>query len=102
MSSLRNNRVVIASLFLPATAALGESPLATPDLGAIQPDFTLKFPPGADKKPVHPVLASHTRQSSASTLLPPIKSIVEDLQDKVCLWDLGYLRTEPGALTQGL
>lgn len=86
MSSLRNNRVVIASLFLPATAALGESPLATPEMGAVQPDFTLKFPPGSDKKPAHPVLSSHTRQSSGSGLLPPIKSIVEDLRDKVCLW----------------
>ena len=73
MSSYRNHRVIIASLFLPQTAVLGESPPETPNplqthlpLPSL---FNLKIPErpayGRNKGPA------------------PLKSIVEDMRDKV-------------------
>jgi trehalose 6-phosphate synthase/phosphatase len=77
MSSFRNHRVVIASLFLPNTAVLGESHPPTPDLHPSLPlpdvfpghikdqGFKLNLPPSRTRTPA------------------PILSIVEDLKDKV-------------------
>ncbi len=75
MSSLRNHRVVIASLFLPNTAVLGESYPPTPDVQSPLPlpnvfpsakdqGFKLALPPSKARTPA------------------PILSIVEDLKDK--------------------
>jgi hypothetical protein len=99
MSSFRNHRIVIASLFLPTIAVVEESTPPTPE----QPfrdnnvDRTISSvadrlvtvntacDPIAKSKPL--LKASiittniHHRQPSASS---PLKSIVEDLKDKVC------------------
>lgn len=93
MTSLRNHRVVIASLFLPTTAVLGESTPATPEIQVAQPEFIPKFPSSSEKKPAR-TLPTHTRQTSAS-LIPPIRSIVEDLKDKVrtLIWLLAHMVT---------
>ncbi|KAF9447635.1 glycosyltransferase family 20 protein [Macrolepiota fuliginosa MF-IS2] len=83
MTSLRNHRVVIASLFLPTTAVLGESAPGTPNIP--QPEFPPRFPLVSDNlnlKSARPALGSHARQPSGSGLTLPIKSIVEDLKDK--------------------
>ena len=72
MSSYRNHRVIIAALFLPQTTVLGDSPPQTPNPRSTQlPSlFNLKIPErppyGRNKAPA------------------PIKSIVEDIRDKVC------------------
>lgn len=88
MSSYRNHRVVIASLFLPSTAVLGESVPSTPDLHARDPLSTrpglLGLPtevPGTPPAVLQPYTPGHSRKSS---LPAPMKSIVEDLKDKVC------------------
>jgi trehalose 6-phosphate synthase complex regulatory subunit len=75
MSSLRNHRVVIASLFLPNTAVLGESHPPTP----------VHSP-----SPLPDVFPGHTKDHGFKLALPPsrtrtpapILSIVEDLKDK--------------------
>ena len=73
MSSYRNHRVIIASLFLPQTAVLGESPPQTPNplpthlpLPSL---FNLKIP----ERPTY----------GKNRGPPPLKSIVEDMRDKV-------------------
>ncbi|KAL1937908.1 hypothetical protein VTO73DRAFT_12658 [Trametes versicolor] len=68
MSSLRHHRVIIASLFLPNTAVLGDSAPSSPDEPGLQtPGFAPQTP-------------------SVRPLVPrtpgPLKSIVEDLKDK--------------------
>jgi hypothetical protein len=79
MSSLRNHRVVIASLFLPNTAVLGESHPPTPDVHS--------------SLPLPDVFPGHTKDQGFKLTLPPrartpartpapILSIVEDLKDK--------------------
>ena len=70
MSSLRNHRVVIATLFLPSTTVLGESHPPTPD------DHVAELP---TFKSVPPSAARGLGKSG------PLKSIVEDLKDKVSL-----------------
>ncbi|KAH9916264.1 glycosyltransferase family 20-domain-containing protein [Epithele typhae] len=74
MSSLRHHRVIIASLFLPNTAVLGES---------------LPSSPAAEIPPIHlgpgPAFAAssaHGRPHPLSRTSGPLKSIVEDLKDK--------------------
>lgn len=73
MSSYRNHRVIIATLFLPQTAVLGESPPQTPHplpthlpLPSL---FNLKIP---ERPP-------YGRNKGSG----PLKSIVEDMRDKV-------------------
>lgn len=76
MSSLRNHRVVIASLFLPNTAVLGESYPPTPDVPS--------------PLPLPDVFPGHAKDQGFKLALPPsrartpapILSIVEDLKDK--------------------
>lgn len=80
MAGLRNHRVVIASLFLPTTAVLGESVPATPEIPPDGVDFLPKF--SNSEKPSR-VLPVHNHHSSISGITPTIRSIVEDLQDKV-------------------
>lgn len=108
MTSFRNHRIVIASLFLPTTTVIGEPDTPTPDHTSDNqpphPDHTLPAVSqrlaatvstnlaGAlsDKprsnKPQKPTIITgaahnaHTRSSSASG---PFKSIVDDLKDKV-------------------
>jgi len=76
MSSFRNHRVIIASLFLPNTAVFGESSPSTPELHSNKPvkvpNFSLSEPVLKIPLPVTP-----------SRLSGPPKSIVEDLKDKV-------------------
>ncbi|XP_006455649.1 hypothetical protein AGABI2DRAFT_121550 [Agaricus bisporus var. bisporus H97] len=79
MAGLRNHRVVIASLFLPTTAVLGESVPATPEIPPDGVDFLPKF--SNSEKPSR-VLPVHNHHSSVSGITPTIRSIVEDLQDK--------------------
>ncbi|EKM52411.1 glycosyltransferase family 20 protein [Phanerochaete carnosa HHB-10118-sp] len=68
MSSLRNHRVVIASLFLPNTAVFGEVATSTPDHVTSLPDFK-SAPPT-------------TRPSLLSKKSRPLASIVEDLKSR--------------------
>jgi trehalose 6-phosphate synthase complex regulatory subunit len=77
MSSFRNHRIVIASLFLPSTAVLGDSVPPTPDHNAKDPSNAF---------PVVNEIAQGYRpsmHSRISSLSGPLKSIVEDLKDKV-------------------
>jgi len=59
----------------------GESIPPTPDIQASQPGFSLKFPLGNDKTGLP--LGKHVGQTSGLGVNPPIRSIVEDLKDKV-------------------
>ncbi|KIY50195.1 glycosyltransferase family 20 protein [Fistulina hepatica ATCC 64428] len=69
MSVFRKQRVIIASLFLPETVVLGEP--STP-------------PPVVRIEPAEPASLPEFAPLPRSTgLAPPLKSIVEDLQDKV-------------------
>jgi len=96
MSSLRSHRIVIASLFLPTTAVLGESGLPTPErpiqdnntnntISAVTNRLVVANIPvdPTKSKPLKPSInttTNHNRQLSASG---PLKSIVDDLKDKV-------------------
>ncbi|KAI0370930.1 hypothetical protein BV20DRAFT_966016 [Pilatotrama ljubarskyi] len=70
MSSLRHHRVIIASLFLPNTAVLGDSAPPSPDErpGIQTPGFVSPTPGG--------------RPNMLHRSTGPLKSIVEDLKDK--------------------
>ncbi|KAI9509923.1 alpha-trehalose-phosphate synthase [Russula earlei] len=76
MSSLRNHRVVIASLFLPNTAVLGESYPPTPDVHSALP-LPDVFP-GAVKDQGFKLTLPITGARNSG----PIVSIVDDLKDK--------------------
>lgn len=98
MSSFRNHRIVIASLFLPTIAVVEESTPPTPEQ-RFRDNIDSTISSVADRlvtanttcDPIaksKPLLKSsiittnnHHRQPSASS---PLKSIVEDLKDKVC------------------
>lgn len=75
MSSLRHHRVIIASLFLPNTAVLGESTPSSPNESALGP----LVPPS----PSLLTPATPARAPLLSRPTGPLKSIVEDLRDKV-------------------
>ncbi|KAF8884515.1 glycosyltransferase family 20-domain-containing protein [Infundibulicybe gibba] len=85
MSSFRHHRVVIASLFLPSTAILGESGPPTPEKAqpAQQPLSLPAVTIRLGEKSKH---GRHSRQSSTNvpvgSISGPLKSIVEDLKDK--------------------
>lgn len=107
MSSFRNHRVIIASLFLPSTVVVGESepttPARSPDtgdslidaLGAIaqrlakEPGKPLKSALSNKGISITPSHNSHSRSASANV---PLKSIVDDLKDKVRIF-IRYLIT---------
>ncbi|KAF7979898.1 hypothetical protein HWV62_40284, partial [Athelia sp. TMB] len=90
MSTFRNHRVVIASLFLPSTAVLGDSVPPTPDQQvterrlSLPPAFGtngggLSFQSSGASTPAGRPGGLHSRKIS----LPlPMKSIVDDLKDK--------------------
>ena len=81
MNSFRNHRVVIASLFLPTTAILGESVSSTPDQHIREPQ-TVSVPAVALRLGEKP----KSRQSSfTGSITGPLKSIVEDLRDRVSI-----------------
>lgn len=96
MSSFRNHRIVIASLFLPTIAVIEESTPPTPELFEENLDSTISAVTDklvaanctvdsiAKSKPLKASIITtninHHRQPSASS---PLKSIVEDLKDKV-------------------
>ncbi|PFH45853.1 glycosyltransferase family 20 protein [Amanita thiersii Skay4041] len=110
MSSFRNHRVIVASLFLPTTAVLGETPPATPEKHVHAPTVSisaaaavaastasvnhvdknkLNSPSVASPMPRRPSYSGHSRHPSAAgqglavgSTLGPLKSIVEDLKDK--------------------
>ncbi len=95
MASFRNHRIVIASLFLPTTAVLGESPPVTPEhphpvadagpestIPAVTQRLTAELSPKKGSLKPSLVLNAHSRQHSQSV---PFKSIVDDLKDKVQL-----------------
>ncbi|KAF8636145.1 hypothetical protein AX17_003758 [Amanita inopinata Kibby_2008] len=106
MSSFRNHRVVIASLFLPTTAVLGESIPPTPDrhynpypvsitaaANAVAAASSNAEKPKSGPSPtstsasVRPSFGVHSRHPSntgvaVGSSLSPLKSIVEDLKDK--------------------
>jgi len=73
----------------------GESTPPTPDIQASQPGFSLKFPLGNDKTSLP--LGKHVGQASGSGVTPPIRSIVEDLKDKV-MCRLGQISTSEYSL----
>ncbi|KAH9915312.1 glycosyltransferase family 20-domain-containing protein [Fomitopsis serialis] len=70
MSSLRNNRIIIASLFLPNTTVLSDSTPSSPSLDTIATPSFLQRGPQAGGRPTLPSKAG------------PLRSIVEDLKDK--------------------
>lgn len=95
MSSFRNHRIVIASLFLPTIAVIEESSPPTPQqptdenldktISAVADrlvNANIAVDPVAKSKPLKSIITTniHHRQPSASS---PLKSIVEDLKDKV-------------------
>lgn len=74
MSSLRHHRIIIASLFLPTTIVIGDSTPPSPDENALAvgtpgPTFLQSVPP--------------TRSTLQNKPAGPLRSIVEDLKDKV-------------------
>ncbi|THH17685.1 hypothetical protein EW146_g3181 [Bondarzewia mesenterica] len=86
MSSFRNHRIIIASLFLPNTAILGESHPSTPEIAPIpspsNPLFKqFKLTEAKLKMP----------RPSAPRAAVPLKSIVEDLKDKFRRRTVKYL-----------
>jgi hypothetical protein len=90
MTSFRGRRVVIASLFLPNTAVLGESPPPTPErhLASATDESSLSIPAVAQRlaeKPRRIVLPPVPSLMSSSSLPAPLKSIVDDLKDKVSM-----------------
>ena len=77
MSTIKNRRVVIASLFLPNTALLGaEDVEATPDLPPIPS-------PGVHNGA--PVLSMPKPMTHARKISGPLPSILDDLAGKVCM-----------------
>lgn len=75
MSSFRNHRVIIASLFLPTTVALGESGPPTPDHRIVPDSEPVAVSNGVNQKQQP---AYRQRQSGQ----PPLMSIVEDLKSR--------------------
>ncbi|KAL0953061.1 hypothetical protein HGRIS_007261 [Hohenbuehelia grisea] len=89
MSSFRNNRIIIASLFLPTTAVLGESVPPTPSHNPSPLSIPASAFRNAADKLGNAVASKIARVRSPSVTAPlvasmpgPLKSIVEDLQDK--------------------
>ena len=95
MSSFRNHRIVIASLFLPTIAVIEDSTPPTPDqpiddnldktISAVADRLVtanIAVEPVAKSKPLKSIITTniHHRQPIVSS---PLKSIVEDLKDKV-------------------
>ena len=75
MSSLRHHRIIIASLFLPNTTVLGDSAPSSPDES-----------PSHSLASSTPALLNSTTPARGSLLARPpgpLRSIVEDLRDKV-------------------
>jgi trehalose 6-phosphate synthase/phosphatase len=75
MSSLRNHRVIIASLFLPNTAVVGESNPPTPDIYAREVGIGNTQDSGS-----RPPAFRHTSTRSIGSTPAPLKSIVDDLK----------------------
>lgn len=84
MSSYRNHRVIIATLFLPQTAVLGDSPPQTPAPVPTQLPLSSLFNLKIPERP------SYGRNKGST----PLKSIVEDMRDKVS-WDHKEISHEP-------
>ncbi|KAK2462193.1 hypothetical protein APHAL10511_005781 [Amanita phalloides] len=100
MSSFKNHRVIVASLFLPTTTVLGESQPSTPDLShyySVSAAAATVASPDASRlgvsqisapTPRRSAFATHSRKSSnagglaVGSSLGPLKSIVDDLKDK--------------------
>lgn len=78
MSSLRNHRVIIASLFLPTTAVIGESSPPTPDIYAREVGATAATQDLGGRPPAF----RHTPSQSLSSTPAPLKSIVDDLKSR--------------------
>jgi len=96
MTSFKNRRVVIASLFLPSTVVLGESPPVTPPRTRQREEpAPLTIPTTAfrvaDKSKSPPPVQIHIR---APSIPAPLISIVEDLKDKVYIFSPGIKHTE--------
>ena len=92
MASFRNHRIVIASLFLPTTAVLGESPPVTPENDDVGLTLPAALGPETTISAVAQRLAEQTSatkggllntHSRSHSMTVPLKSIVEDLRDKV-------------------
>lgn len=77
MSSLRNHRVIIASLFLPTTAVLGESSPPTPDIYAREVGASATQDLGG-----RPPAFKHASSRSLGSTPAPLKSIVDDLKSR--------------------
>jgi trehalose 6-phosphate synthase/phosphatase len=91
MGSFRNHRIVIASLFLPSTAVLGDSFPPTPDHNVKDPSLAMipsAYPIVAEKAQGYRPTMHHSRNPS---LPAPLKSIVEDLKDKVNITFQAYI-----------
>ncbi|KAG1773693.1 glycosyltransferase family 20 protein [Suillus placidus] len=78
MSSLRNHRVIIASLFLPTTAVIGESSPPTPEIYAREVGATAATQDLGGRPPAF----RHTPSQSLSSTPAPLKSIVDDLKSR--------------------
>ncbi|OCH91316.1 hypothetical protein OBBRIDRAFT_873262 [Obba rivulosa] len=75
MSSLRQHRIIIASLFLPTTVVLGDSTPSSP-----AEEILVSSPPTSFVQPSTPDLSSRPGLLHKAT--GPLKSIVEDLKEK--------------------
>ncbi|KAG2135397.1 glycosyltransferase family 20 protein [Suillus bovinus] len=78
MSSLRNHRVIIASLFLPTTAVIGESSPPTPDIYARETGGTAATQDLGGRPPAF----RHASSRSIGSTPAPLKSIVDDLKSR--------------------
>ncbi|KAH7922278.1 glycosyltransferase family 20 protein [Leucogyrophana mollusca] len=85
MSSFRNHRIIIASLFLPSTAVLGESNPPTPDLHLpppVAPGVSPALLQSNTKPRTPPFRHQPSRSLGSNTPVGPLKSIVEDLKSR--------------------
>ncbi|KIJ64234.1 glycosyltransferase family 20 protein [Hydnomerulius pinastri MD-312] len=93
MSSFRNHRVIIASLFLPTTAVLGESNPPTPDIHVHDPPSQSNGVSAKANGTGKPPFRHQPSRSLGN--IAPLKSIVDDLKSRA----ITPLSTPPGEIT---
>ncbi|KII83794.1 glycosyltransferase family 20 protein [Plicaturopsis crispa FD-325 SS-3] len=83
-NSLRNHRVIVASLFLPKTAVLGESPPPTPPTHNERETLTppISLPEATFRNEGKPPVRPSTKHMNTATVNVPLRSIIDDLKDK--------------------
>jgi hypothetical protein len=95
MSSIRNHRVVIASLFLPVTAALGDEPSIQPSPSALGGTIHRSPPPLSLDGSVGGTLPETPGRAQGA-----LKNIIDDLSLKVSSYAATITCIEPSATSR--